>query len=149
MQAVLIVYGISVLSIILGFVALLTQKVYIDRERNMPTQVEVPLFGKLKTNYPALIFVFLGFLMAYVAFDRSRELPKRDWLITGSFVSDDSSINLADGRPRRLSFRLRMERGYGRDLRDSNETRGRAYLRGCSGEDCLQSLPRFGHDRAG
>lgn len=64
-------YSLSGLSIILGFIALLKQRTYIDADTKQPTEIEVPIFGKLKSNYPALIFVFLGFDASIFAYDRS------------------------------------------------------------------------------
>ena len=67
----LIIYGISTLTIILGFIALLTQKIYIDTDTKQLTQIDIPMVGKMKTNYPALIFLFLGIFLAVYAFSRS------------------------------------------------------------------------------
>lgn len=74
--------GISVLLILLGFIALLTQKIYIDSRTNTLTEVEIPLFGKMKTNFPALIFVFFGCVLIFFAVEKFNE--KVPWLITGS-----------------------------------------------------------------
>lgn len=102
MGNILAMYGISLLSIILGFIALLTQRIYIDPATNKPTEIEVPIFGKMKTNYPALVFVFIGSLLAYTTFDksyeRSLEKPspqKVDWEITGSFkIPAEDTVNI-------------------------------------------------------
>lgn len=83
MITIFLMYGVAVLLITLGFVALLKQKTYLDSETKQPTEVEVPLVGKLKTNYPALLFVFLGFAAAYFAFNKPRN--KELWTIQGSF----------------------------------------------------------------
>lgn len=92
----LIIYGISTLTIILGFIALLTQKIYIDTNTKQQTQIDIPMVGKMKTNYPALIFVFLGIFLAVYAFSRSFPPQKNEWVITGSFKSGEN-INLLDG----------------------------------------------------
>lgn len=74
-------YLLSFLLIILGFIALLAQKVYIDSEMN-PTEIELPILGKLKTNYPALGFVIFGCALAIFTFN---EEPKLNiWNITGT-----------------------------------------------------------------
>lgn len=90
MENVFTVYGLSFLSIILGFIALLKQKTYIDPKTNQPTEIEIPIFGKLKTNFPALIFVFLGFLLAYIAFNKSYHRTAQ-WEITGKLIASDQS----------------------------------------------------------
>ena len=55
-----IIYLLAGLCFVLGFVALLKQKTYIDSQTNQPTEIELPFVGKLTTNYPALGFVFIG-----------------------------------------------------------------------------------------
>lgn len=56
---------LGTLSIVLGFIALLTSRIYIEKGSTTPVEVEVPLFGKFKGNYPALVFVLLGAAVAY------------------------------------------------------------------------------------
>ena len=90
----IIMYIISISSIILGFVALILQKTYLDPETQKPTEVEVPVIGKLKTNYPALVFVFLGFAGAFYSFQRSQVKEKVQWTIQGSLV--DSAHRIKD-----------------------------------------------------
>ncbi len=95
---VLFIYGISALTIILGFVALLKQKTYVDPDTRKPTEIEIPIIGKMRTNYPALVFVFAGVALAVLAFNRSYPTPKEQWEITGSFKSNvDSNINWENG----------------------------------------------------
>ena len=90
--------GVSVLLIVLGFIALLTQKIYIDKETNEPTEVEVPIVGKIRTNYPALIFVFLGFSLAIVILERTSEQPQDEWTVRGRLSRDDGAeINWREG----------------------------------------------------
>lgn len=85
MSIAYITFGIAVLSIILGFIALLSQKIYIDPTTNQPTEVEVPIIGKIKSNYPALVFVFLGAALAFGAFQIL--YPQKDpWIIKGTFT---------------------------------------------------------------
>lgn len=92
MLAQIIMYIISISSIILGFVALILQKTYLDAATQKPTEVEVPILGKLKTNYPALVFVFLGFAAAFYSFQRSQVKEKVQWTIQGS-LADSSHKN--------------------------------------------------------
>ena len=92
-----IMYGISLITIILGFVALLTQKIYINPETHQPTEIDIPFLGKLRTNIPAIAFVFFGFILAYVTFDKSYPPNKVDWIITGSFNAGDEEIDWEKG----------------------------------------------------
>ena len=71
--------------IVLGFVALLKQKTYLDRKSGQTT-IEVPLAGKMTTNFPALVFVFLGFVLALY---EGKKAPVAEnpatWTLRGSF----------------------------------------------------------------
>jgi hypothetical protein len=71
---VAIMYCIAALSITFGFIALLKQKTYISETTMQPTDIEIKGLGKMKTNYPSLVFVFLGFLCAVFAYYRSSQL---------------------------------------------------------------------------
>lgn len=86
-------YIISISSIVLGFVALLKQKTYIDSETKEPTEVELSFFGKIKTNYPALVFVFLGFAAAFFTFQKSGIKEKVRWRIQGQMVDTTHRID--------------------------------------------------------
>jgi hypothetical protein len=83
-------YAISSLSIVLGFFALIKQKTYIDADTKQPTEVEVPILGKLKTNYPALVFVFLGFAASIFAFNKSYDVGTDIYYIHGTFHPDST-----------------------------------------------------------
>ena len=52
------------LSILMGFIALLAQKIYM-KNNNEVSEIEIPLIGKMKFNYPALIFVFIGVVLIF------------------------------------------------------------------------------------
>jgi len=103
MQAHIILYSIAALSIVLGFIALLKQKTYLDPRTNEPTSVEISNMGKMKSNYPALVFAFLGFALAVIAM-LNRDAPvvpkpgKVDWTIQGTIKNPkfDSSIDYSD-----------------------------------------------------
>lgn len=82
-----IVYGLAALCFLLGFVALLLQKTYVDSQTNLPTEIELPLVGKLKSNFPALVFVVVGAFLAYVAWSRPPDLGEEQWTVTGSFLA--------------------------------------------------------------
>jgi hypothetical protein len=87
-------YVISALSIILGFIALLKQRTYIDADTKQPTEVEVPVLGKLKSNYPALVFVFLGFAASIFAFDRADRLRRHTQELADNLRRDSLNRNL-------------------------------------------------------
>jgi hypothetical protein len=53
--------------VLLGFFALLSSRIYVDAASATAVEVEVPFFGKLKSNYPALAFVLLGTALAAYA----------------------------------------------------------------------------------
>ena len=85
---------------ILGFVALLKQKAYLDKS-GKPTHIELPLIGKMRTNYPSLIFVFLATFLIYTGYTKSLVKPKNEWVITGSFTD---SLNRIDNWENRLTI---------------------------------------------
>ena len=89
MIAVWATFSLSFLSVALGFVALLAQRTYLDKETQKPVEIEIPVFGKMKSNYPALLFVFLGFALAFYAFDKSYPPPKVEWVVTGALKAQD------------------------------------------------------------
>ena len=84
MTIFIITFSFALVPVILGFIALLKQKTYLDATNQQPVEVEVPLFGKLKTNYPALVFVVLGFALAFTAFDKSYPPKPVQWHISGT-----------------------------------------------------------------
>src|SRR5437773_751346 len=94
MQTQMIMYVISGSSIGLGFVALLLQKTYLDPDTRKPTtEVEITNLGKLKTNYPALVFVFLGFAAAVFAFNKSDVKEKVHWSVQGRLIDTTHKID--------------------------------------------------------
>lgn len=95
--AIYILYGISLLSILLGFVALLRQKTYINEATKEVTEVELPFVGKLKTNYPSLLFLALGIFLAVFVFNKSYN-AKKVWEISGTFIDTTKTItNWSEG----------------------------------------------------
>jgi hypothetical protein len=82
----------------LGFFALLKQKTYLDATGTV-TAIEVPLVGKLQTNYPALLFVFVGLVFGYLAYTYEINAAKETWVATKPFTIDGqlkSSEHVAD-----------------------------------------------------
>jgi len=83
-------YVLSALILALGGISLFTQKVYkVDTETGQKVEIEIPFFGKLTTNYPALAFAFIGAAMAAFTFDRTSDETDK-WLITGTFKAPQS-----------------------------------------------------------
>ncbi|HVC28763.1 MAG TPA: hypothetical protein VNF48_04365 [Gammaproteobacteria bacterium] len=85
---------IGTLLIFLGFIALLSQKIYIDHRTNKATEIDVPILGKMKANYPALVFVFLG--SAIVVFGLNKYTPPvstSSWTIEGTITSATPILN--------------------------------------------------------
>ena len=93
--SVYILYAISLICIVLGFFALLKQKTYINAETKEPTEVELPILGKMKTNYPSLIFLAMGIFLAAYVFNRSYTDTKKynEWTISGRLVDTSRSID--------------------------------------------------------
>jgi hypothetical protein len=86
----LAMYVLAALVLALGGVSLFVQKVYkVDKETGEEVEIELPWFGKLKTNYPALAFAFIGAAMAIFTFNRTYEVTDQ-WVISGSFKAADS-----------------------------------------------------------
>jgi hypothetical protein len=76
------------LMVCLGFIALLKQKTYLDTQSGK-TAVDVPFVGKMTTNAPALVFVFLGFALALYAGKKSPtplDSPVT-WTLKGTFAT--------------------------------------------------------------
>jgi hypothetical protein len=77
---------LAALLVVLGFIALLKQKTYLDANTGQTT-VEVPFAGKMTTNVPALAFVFLGFALAiYDGKKASAPGNPATWTLKGSFA---------------------------------------------------------------
>lgn len=89
--------GIGVLLILLGFIALLKQRTYIDTRTKEPVEIEIPILGKMKTNYPALVFVFLGCVMTVIGVGKFR-YQETQWLIDVTMTTDVQGLNWQQGR---------------------------------------------------
>ena len=93
-QWVLILSG---LAFVLGFVSLLCSKIYVvDKASTEATEVDLPLVGKMKTNYPALVFVVTGAALAFYALNQqsqfeSTQQPVR-WNIKGQLQQPGHDI---------------------------------------------------------
>ncbi len=114
---IVILFLIAIISIVLGFIALLKQKIYLNPKTNAPVEIDVPILGKMKSNYPALVFVFLAFLLLVFIIQKSNDLneesetrmnslqdsikklqskietPKVEWVVTGKLSKENLDID--------------------------------------------------------
>jgi len=90
-NVIIIMYVLAGLCFILGAIALMMQKTYIDKQTNQPTEIEIPILGKLKTNYPSLVFVVIGGVLAAIPWYKESPVQppigKEQWVITGAFLA--------------------------------------------------------------
>lgn len=63
---VLVIAGLSVIG---GLWALMKQQVVVDDKGNV-SAIEIPFFGKLTTNYPSLVAIFLGVALSAFVFNK-------------------------------------------------------------------------------
>jgi hypothetical protein len=59
----------SISAIIGGLIVLANQNVVVDQSGHV-TEVNVPLFGRLRTNYPSLVAIMLGAALAFAVIQR-------------------------------------------------------------------------------
>ncbi|MDH2407008.1 hypothetical protein QCM77_45420 [Bradyrhizobium sp. SSUT18] len=87
---------IAVLALCLGFFALLRQHTYLDLKTSAPVDIELPILGRMKANYPALVFPFIAAFFGQLAYI-SRELPRTQWSVAGTVgYADGNPLNSAD-----------------------------------------------------
>lgn len=123
-------FGISIILIILGFIALIFQKTYIDANTLQPTEIDIPIFGKMKSNYPSLVFVFLGVVVAFYTINICKLPVTHPWVIDGKLISNTENIDWRDGQlivfPREIStsieangqFRIGLDIEVGKKFED-------------------------------
>jgi hypothetical protein len=70
--------------IIGGIWLIYKEKIYIDRATNQVTEIDIPLFGRLKTNVPALALFALGFFPLFFPIYKSQT---QFWTIRGNVSS--------------------------------------------------------------
>lgn len=56
----LALFGLAGGTLLLGVIYMYKQKIYFDKDENAITVIEVPFLGKLKANFPAIVFCFIG-----------------------------------------------------------------------------------------
>jgi hypothetical protein len=100
----------SMTCLALGFVALLKQKLYIDSKTNQLTEVDLPIVGKMRTNYPALVFVIAGCAAMFPVYSmyQAASDDKEDYLITGKVEIDRATTT---GESRRNAASLNFAAG--------------------------------------
>ena len=86
----LLVLALAAFSFVLGFVALLSSRIYINPNTKAKLAVDLPILGKMQTNYPALIFVFVGAALAVFAMEK--EPRDTSWTITGQLREPTNQI---------------------------------------------------------
>ena len=88
-------YAIATLLIILGFIALIVQKVYINPENPQVSEIHLPLLGKLKTNYPSVVFVFIAAALILIPPNKIQGSDEKlnEWNIAGKLTSSIDDIN--------------------------------------------------------
>ena len=99
-ETLAVVLAIAVLLIVLGFVALLKQKLYVDSETGQVTEVEVPLLGKLRTNAPAIAFVVFGSAITFGAMKSNEQRLDR--------LSDDLRVDAGATETWTINGRLQL-----------------------------------------
>jgi len=88
--AILCFLGLSAISV--GAVFAFTQKVYVDRANDdKVTEIDVPLFGKLKTNTPAIALTFVGAIFGYFAYDLMKKRMPEEVPFQGEISVDQAS----------------------------------------------------------
>lgn len=89
----LILAMVSGIVLIIGGLYILNKQVVIrDSVTGEISEVEVPIFGKIKTNYPSLIAIFFGPTIIFYVVSVLPPLKGEPFPITGSFEADDKSI---------------------------------------------------------
>jgi hypothetical protein len=86
----LFVLALAALSFVLGFVALLSSRIYINPNTKAKLAVDLPILGKMQTNHPAPIFVFVGAALAFLAMEKG---PRdTSWTIAGELREPSNQI---------------------------------------------------------
>jgi hypothetical protein len=88
------------------------------------TETDLPILGKIKTNYPALVFVAVGAGLALYALQASKDLatahltaPDDEWVVTGQvLLPPNAGIDVRDGVvaavPSSTRFTLNQDGSY-------------------------------------
>lgn len=65
----------GVLALLLSVVFLFKQKTVVDQSGHV-TEIEVPFFGKIKSNYPSVLIAFIGAALAAFTVNRIQPIPE-------------------------------------------------------------------------
>lgn len=88
--SILCFLGLSAISV--GALFAFKQKVYVDKATdNKVTEIDVPLFGKLKTNTPAIALTFVGAIFGYFAYDLMKKRNPEEISFQGEISVDKDS----------------------------------------------------------
>jgi hypothetical protein len=60
---ILVIAGLAVIG---GVIALIRQQVVVDKDTGNVVEVDIPLFGKIRSNYPSVVAVFFGLVMVWL-----------------------------------------------------------------------------------
>lgn len=78
-------YFFSGALIITGVVFLFKEKKYFDTIKNEVISVEIPFFGKIKSNYPSVIIIFIAAAIAFYTF--RQKVCTVEWIVQG-YIED-------------------------------------------------------------
>ena len=102
------------------------EKIYIDRETNQVTEVELPWFGKFRTNAPALVLFLFGLVALIYPIYESKVVTEPTKLVaikgsvrSGTFPVYVYAVSNMDALQASRSFRVEVPliSGGGRDCR--------------------------------
>lgn len=84
-----LVLMIALVCVIGGVAALLKQQVILD-QNGQPSEIELPWFGKIKTNYPSLFAISLGIVLAaFVVGKLNPTVEIRNLSLVATLETDD------------------------------------------------------------
>ncbi|WP_347260864.1 hypothetical protein [Rudaea sp.] len=124
-QTTLWVLVLSGVLVLLGFIALLLTKIYAVSGTG-ETVVDFGILGKMKSNYPALVFVAIGGALSMYAVKTNgeaqhlrsqleKDLAPVDWLVTGQIVlpadapKDTLQLGTVDAVPEASPFFINQD----------------------------------------
>jgi hypothetical protein len=90
--------AIGGLLLILGSIVLLSlRKTLVDKETSQPTEIEVPLLGKVRVNSPALVLFAVGIIpLVFAVWDyhKLREKLAEEVSIVGTVTTDSPEVQV-------------------------------------------------------
>ncbi len=157
----LVVTGAGATLCLLGFVALLLQRLYLDPPARRghaatPSVVKLPGFGEVSTTYPALAFLLVGAalmagglaapqaaskVMWHVTVQVAAELRPEDLVETGLALSPSPMTTTVDRRARTIRITAPIE--HGKKFEDVVEVIDLTLPRGSGYVHTREALARF------